>query len=61
MISGRPLFSYVLLPSANFYSIDLEMTSLKGPAEMGGAEHVRPDWTDTTQQRYLNMREVTYI
>jgi len=47
-----------LLPSAAFYTIDLEMTSLKGPAEMAGLESARPSWADSTEDRYLSMREV---
>jgi hypothetical protein len=47
-----------LLPSAAFYSMDLEMTSLKGPGEMAGGEQARLNFADSVEQRYLNMRQV---
>ena len=43
-----------LLPSAAFCSLDLEMTSLKKAGE--GGDQIR--WEDTTEERYLAMREV---
>jgi len=47
-----------LLPSAAFLSLDLEMTSLKGPAEMEGSEQGRLNWADSTEDRYRSMRQV---
>lgn len=47
-----------LLPTAAFFALDLEMTSLKGPAEMEGADQGRLNWADSTEDRYRNMRQV---
>ena len=47
-----------LLPTAAFIALDLEMTSLKGPAEMEGAEQGRLSWGDSTEERYRSMRQV---